>query len=164
MRAPLARRVLYVKARRYDDALRWLELGYERGDSQLVWLKSGRGLHALPDEARFHLCDEPYAYAPEPGSACLSGGDRPSLRTLGDGRPAAGRAALTAEYGLPAAGPALLEVYDARGERVAVLARGRLARGLHTTTWRPERLAPGAYWWRLRADGVDLVRPAALGA
>jgi hypothetical protein len=117
-----------------------------------------------PGEARFHLCDEPYAYAPEPLSACLSGGDRPSLRTLGDGRPAPGRAALTAEYGLPAAGPALLEVYDARGERVAVLARGRLARGLHTTTWRPERLAPGAYWWRLRADGVDLVRPAALGA
>jgi uncharacterized protein (DUF362 family) len=113
-----------------------------------------------PGEARFHLCDEPYAYAPEPLAACLSGGDRPSLRALGDGRPAPERTALTVEYGLPSAGPVSLEVYDARGERVAALVRGPLLRGLHTTTWRPEVPPRGDYWWRLRAAGVDLVRPA----
>ena len=115
-----------------------------------------------PDEARFHLCDAPYAYAPEPLSACLSGGERPSLRALGAARP--GHGALTAEYGLPSDALGSLEVYDARGERVAVLAQGRLARGLHAATWRPEGLARGACWWRFRTGGVDLVRPATLGA
>ncbi len=37
-------------------------------------------------EDRFHLCDQPFAYAPETKAACLSGGDRPSLRALGEGR------------------------------------------------------------------------------
>ena len=108
-----------------------------------------------PGEARFHMCDEPFAYAPESLSACLSGGDRPSLRALGSGH-----GPLTAEYGLPADALGSLEVYDARGTRVAVLAQGRMARGLHATTWRPERLSPGAHWWRFRTGGVDLVRPA----
>jgi uncharacterized protein (DUF362 family) len=114
-----------------------------------------------PDETRFHMCDEPYAYAPEPLSACLSGGDRPSLHALGASR--SPRGALTVEYGLPRDAFGSLEVYDARGERMAVLAQGRMARGLHATTWSPERLSPGAYWWRFRTGGVDLLRPAVLG-
>jgi uncharacterized protein (DUF362 family) len=115
-------------------------------------------------EERFHLCNEPFAYAPETKAACLSGGDRPSLRALGQTRSPAGRTSLVVEYGLPADGPGCLEVYDARGGRAFVLAQGRMARGLHTSTWRPERLSPGSYWWRFRADGVDLVRPATLRA
>ena len=111
-------------------------------------------------------CNEPYAYPAEAKAACLSGGDRPSLRALGETRSADGRTSLAVEYGLPAEGPACLEVYDSRGERVAVLAQGRLPRGLHASTWRPERppRPPGAYWWRLRADGMDLLRPATLRA
>ena len=108
-------------------------------------------------EDRFHLCDEPFAYAPEAKAACLSGGDRPSLRALGEGR-----TSLTVEYGLPAPGPACLEVYDSLGGRVSVLAQGRLPRGVHASTWHPGRLGPGTYWWRLRAPGVDLLRPATL--
>jgi len=41
---------------------------------------------------------------------------------------------------------------------VAVLAQGRLARGLHAATWRPDR-SRGTHWWRFRTGGVDLVRP-----
>ena len=106
------------------------------------------------------MVDEPYAYPAEAKAACLSGGDRPSLRALGRARPAHG--ALTAEFGLPSEALGSLEVYDDRGERVAVLAQGRLLRGLHAATWRPDR--PGAYWWRFRTGGVDLLRPATLGA
>jgi hypothetical protein len=109
-----------------------------------------------PGEAKFHMVDEPYAYPAEAKAACLSGGDRPSLRALGHARPAHGP--LTAEFGLPSDALGSLEVYDDRGERVAVLAQGRLRRGLHAATWRPGR--PGAYWWRFRTGGVDLLRPA----
>jgi hypothetical protein len=115
-------------------------------------------------EERFHLCNEPFAYAPEAKAACLSGGERPSLRALGEARSHDGRTSLSVEYGLPAEGPGCLEVYDPLGARVGVLAQGRMARGLHTSTWRPERLPPGEYWWRFRAQGADLLRPAGLRA
>ncbi len=111
-----------------------------------------------PGEEHFHLCNEPFAYPAEPKAACLSGGERPSLRALGQGPSSPGRASLVAEYGLPADGPASLEIYDSSGERVGVLAQGRLPRGVHTSAWRPGR--PGTYWWRLRAEGLDLLRPA----
>jgi hypothetical protein len=117
-----------------------------------------------PGEARFHMVNEPFAYPPEAKAACLSGGDRPSLRALGDVPSSSGRPSLVAEYGLPADGEASLEVFDSRGQRVGVLARGRLARGVHATTWRPGRVPPGTYWWRLRAGGQDLLRPADLRA
>jgi len=116
------------------------------------------------DEPRFHLCNEPFGYPPEAVAACLSGGDRPSLRGLGEVPSGIGRTWLAAEYGLPAGGPASLEVLDARGQRVAVLAQGRQRRGVHTRTWRPESMPPGTCWYRLRAPGIDLVRPATLRA
>jgi hypothetical protein len=118
-----------------------------------------------PDEARFHLCDEPFAYAPEPKAACLSGGTRPSLRALGTGPARAGRPSLVVEYGLPDGGPASLEVYDELGRRAGVVAEDRLRRGIHAAEWRPDRAAPGRYWWRLRTPGdVDLLRPLELRA
>jgi uncharacterized protein (DUF362 family) len=115
-----------------------------------------------PDEPTYHLCNEPFAYAPEPKAACLTGGDRPSLRALGPSRARSGRHSLTAEFGLPESGPVCLDVYDSRGARVGVLAQGRMGRGVHASTWRPQGVAPGTYWWRLRAHGVDLLRPAVL--
>jgi uncharacterized protein (DUF362 family) len=115
-------------------------------------------------EERFHLCNEPFAYAPEAKAACLSGGDRPTLRALGEVRSLGGRPSLSVEYGLPAEGPACLEVYDSLGGKLGVVAQGRMSRGVHTSTWRPHRLDGGDYWWRFRADGVDLLRRAPLRA
>jgi uncharacterized protein (DUF362 family) len=117
---------------------------------------------AKPGEARFHLCNEPFAYAPETPSACLTGGQRPSLRALGLVRPASGRSSLAAEYGLPVAGAAMLELLDARGERVSVLAQGRTGRGVHMGSWNAEAAPPGTYWFRLRADGTDLLQRTTL--
>jgi hypothetical protein len=117
---------------------------------------------AKPGEAKFHMVNEPYAYAPETKAACLSGGDRPSLRALGHVPGADGRSSLVAEYALPADGPASLEVFDSWGERVGVVAQGRLGRGVHAASWHPGRLTAGEYWFRLQAGGVELLRKAAL--
>jgi hypothetical protein len=114
-----------------------------------------------PDEARFHLCDEPFAYAPEAKAACLTGGTRPSLRALGL---TASGDSVVAEYGLPDGGPALLEVYDDRGRRAGVVATERAVRGIHAAAWRAKGAAPGTYWWRLRTAGVERLRPFDLRA
>jgi hypothetical protein len=113
-----------------------------------------------PGEAKYHMVNEPYAYPAEAKVACLTGGDRPSLRALGRVPSAEGCASLVAEYGLPAGGPASLEVYDSWGQRVAVVARGRLDRGVHAASWSPGPLAAGEYWFRLQTGGLDLVRKA----
>jgi hypothetical protein len=115
-----------------------------------------------PGEPKYHMVDEPYAYAPEAKAACLSGGERPSLRALGAVPFADGRTSLVAEYGLPDALPASLEVYDSWGQRVGVVARGRLARGVHAASWPLAGAGPGEYWFRLQAGGADLLRKAVL--
>ncbi len=109
-------------------------------------------------EERYHLCDEPFAYAPEPKAACLSGGTRPSLLALGAAPGENGRA-FACEYGLPEDALASLEVYDDAGRRAGMVTAGPASRGIHAAAWEPGEAAPGTYWWRLRASGVDLLRP-----
>jgi hypothetical protein len=117
-----------------------------------------------PGEPKFHMVNEPYAYAPEAKAACLSGGERPSLRALGGVPSADGRASLVAEYGLPADLPASLEVFDSWGQRVGVVAQGHLPRGFHAGSWNPGRLAAGEYWFRLQAGGAELLHKAVVRA
>jgi len=109
-------------------------------------------------EERYHLCDEPFAYAPEAKAACLTGGARPSLRPLGP-VPSEGGRSFACEYGLPEDTPAALEVYDDAGRRAGIVAAGLAPRGIHAAAWEPREASPGTYWWRLRASGVDLLRP-----
>ncbi len=112
-------------------------------------------------EPRFHLCDEPFAYAGEKTAACLSGGPRPNLQVLGQRR-SGGRPSLVIEYGLPAEGNALVDVWSAAGERVGVLAEGRATRGIHAAEWRVQPASPGRYWCRLRTAGTSVVHPVSL--
>ena len=88
-----------------------------------------------PDEDKFHMVDEPFAYPPETAPEALTGGTRPRVRSLG---PDPG-----------AAGPSLALEYASAGERT------RLARGLR-------RVGPAAWtWWR--RDGWPAVCTRAVG-
>ena len=106
-------------------------------------------------EPRFHLCDEPFAYPTEPVLPCLSGGERPGLRVIGEANPATDTSSLVVEYSVPAEGPALLEVRDAFGDRVSVLAEGWTRRGVHAAEWDSAQAPSGAYFCRLIAHGVE---------
>jgi len=122
------------------------------------------GYLPLPGEPEFHLCNEPFDYPQEPVSACLSGQAKPELRVLGrHHRGRQGPQALI-EYSLPHDGNACVEVYDAFGERVGVLARGQHSRGIHMAAWEASGVSPGVYFSRLRTQGYDHVqRLAVLG-
>jgi hypothetical protein len=78
--------------------------------------------------------------------------------------PAHGSAVM--EFALPAEGDVSLDVLDAAGRRIASLAGGRHAAGVHRLTWTGEtaagRAAPGMYVLRLQADGRQLTRRFAL--
>jgi hypothetical protein len=54
-------------------------------------------------------------------------------------------------YALPVAAEVLLEVYDLKGDRVAVLVDGRQDAGFHSAAFNASDLASGVYFYRLRA-------------
>lgn len=100
------------------------------------------------------------------GSSLLDvpGGESPpsavvalSLRTE---NPARGHAAMV--FALPVEGEVRLDVLDTSGRRVATLAQGLHAAGVHRLTWTGEtgsgRAAPGMYALRLAAGGRTLTR------
>ena len=104
-------------------------------------------------EPLFHLCNEPYAYPSEPQAACLRGGESPGLRVLGQTQPGNRAASLTLEFNLPRDTDARLEMYNAFGERVGVLAEGLIRRGVHAVDWMTQQRPSGLYTCRLWADG-----------
>jgi hypothetical protein len=92
-------------------------------------------------------------------SATDQGPGLPRTVTLRGNGPFAGRVAI--EYGLPKSTPVRLEVYDACGRLVQVLASGVGQAGYHTAVWKcadehGRAVAQGAYFVRLIADDVTL--------
>jgi type IV secretory pathway protease TraF len=92
-------------------------------------------------------------------SATDQGPGLPRTVTLRGNGPCAGRVAI--EYGLPKSAPMRLEVYDASGRRVRVVAAGVGQAGYHTAVWtctdeRGRAVPEGAYFVRLVADGKTL--------
>ena len=110
---------------------------------------------ARPNEPQYHLCNEPYDYPGEKVTACLSGGETPALRILGQNQPGGSPSSLVVEYSLPTDGLASVDVYDSTGRRLDVLAQGRMQRGVHMVSWSTKQSAPGPYYCRLRTEGFD---------
>jgi len=84
---------------------------------------------------------------------------------LGTANPSGGRVGI--RYGLPAAGPARLEVYDVRGGRVATLTNSPSTAGWHGMTWngkddRGQAVASGIYLLRLTTRNGAVVRKVAV--
>jgi uncharacterized protein (DUF362 family) len=104
-------------------------------------------------EPLYHLCNEPYAYPSEPQAACLSGGESPGLRVLGQTQLGNRAAAVTLEFNLPRDTEAQLEMYNVFGEPVGVPAEGYFRRGVHAVDWMTRQRPPGLYTCHLYADG-----------
>ena len=106
-----------------------------------------------PGEARFHLCNEPFAYPAEAKAACLS-----RRRPAEPARARRGPVAAGPDVARRRVRAARRRARLPRGLRLAgasgsaLLAQGRLPRGVHASAWRPGPAA-GTYWWRLRAEG-----------
>jgi len=65
-------------------------------------------------------------------------------------------------FNLPATGPALLEVLDISGRRIALLGRGRMAAGAHRTAWNATGMAAGVYVLRLKTGASVLTKKIVL--
>ncbi len=93
----------------------------------------------------------------------VPGGDpKPAPVAFALRAPNPARGNTTFEFGLPAEGDVALEVIDMAGRRVASLAEGLHAAGVHHVTWTGEtgagHAAPGMYLVRLKSGSKQLTR------
>lgn len=110
-------------------------------------------------EPLYHLCDEPFEYPDEPIGVRE---ERPRAFVLSQNHPNPFNPSTSIEFALPEAGTVLLEVFNAAGQRVAVLAEGRFSAGAHLAVWNTAGHASGTYFYRLRFGGFGETRKMTL--
>ena len=80
---------------------------------------------------------------------------QPSSFVLNQNFPNPFNASTMIEYRLPKAGDARIEIYNARGQLVEVLADRWHAAGSHMVTWDAGQRASGTYFYRFLASGFQ---------
>jgi photosystem II stability/assembly factor-like uncharacterized protein len=118
----------------------------------LVYSPADRTLHVgTYGNGRYRVPLGPPPVASEDGAA-------PARFRLAQNAPNPFRSATTLVYELDEAADVRLEVFDAAGRRVAVLADGPAAAGAHRVEFVPDGLAAGTYLARLTAGGTEASR------
>ncbi|MHB9029566.1 MAG: T9SS type A sorting domain-containing protein [Candidatus Latescibacterota bacterium] len=110
-------------------------------------------------EPLYHLCNEPFVYPSEPIGVKE---DSPQAFVLSQNRPNPFNPTTSIEFSIPKEGNVRLEVYNAAGQHVDVLADGRYAAGAHLTAWNTQGQASGVYFYRLRYGGFSETRKMTL--
>ena len=102
------------------------------------------------NEPYWHLCDEPYEYAPTSVNYSRSA---PTTFELAQNYPNPFNSSTTLGFTLPQAGSVRLEIYDAQGRFVEVAADGYFEAGLHQVLWDARGLPSGGYFCRCLYSG-----------
>lgn len=107
-------------------------------------------------EPYWHLVNEPFDYATSDVAAPKAMG--PDACVLCQNYPNPFNASTMFQFVIPRAGRVRLEVFNALGETVAVVAEGFHAAGAHMALWKSASLASGIYFFRLWFEGNTLTR------
>lgn len=114
------------------------------------------------DEPKYHMVDEPFQYPAEDSVVSNSGGSRPELRMLGQIQNLRDGCSVVLEYQLPAAGHVSVDVLNASGERMAVLADVRRSRGIHPVEWNVKGKPAGDYYIKFKTGIYEKIKKVSL--
>lgn len=93
-----------------------------------------------------------------PTVVAMQAEERPRSSTLSPAYPNPANSAVNLPFRLARDADVELAIYNALGQRTALLVAERLAAGKHLAHWSGERAASGAYWAVLKADGETRTR------
>ena len=99
------------------------------------------------NEPAYHLCNEPFEYGPSPG---LAKDRKPEVFVLSQSHPNPSNPNIPVEFSLPKGGNAHLEIYNASGQLLEVLADGYYRAGAHMAVWNTAKRSSGTYVYRLQ--------------
>lgn len=103
-------------------------------------------------EPIYHLCNEPFDYSSVSVESPATP-NRPEAIVLTQNYPNPFNPSTTIEFALPSSGTVRLEVFNASGQVVDVLADGYRSAGSHMAVWNTGSRAAGVYFYRLRFGG-----------
>jgi uncharacterized protein (DUF362 family) len=116
-------------------------------------------------EEDYHMVDEPFDYGPIAAVESVSEAktnyraqeERPNAYILGQNFPNPFNGSTIIEYQLLKGGRVLLEVYNSRGQRMAVLVNGWQGKGIHMASWSAGGQPAGVYFYRFKTDGFEKI-------
>lgn len=113
-------------------------------------------------EPYWHLVNEPYDYPAEPPVGVEEQKAEPRALVLHQNHPNPFNPLTTIEYSLPHGGNVRLEVYNAAGQLVDVLAEGYRPAGSHLAVFDARGRASGTYFYRFRSGDYTVTRKMVL--
>ena len=103
-------------------------------------------------EDYWHMVDETFDYATvSVDQPAIS--EKPEAMALHQNMPNPFNPNTSIEFSIPSAGAVRLEVYNANGQLVDVLADSQLRAGSHMAVWNTDNHSSGTYFYRLRHNG-----------
>jgi hypothetical protein len=102
-------------------------------------------------EPKWHLVNEPFDYSTT--DVVTRSKVVPDALALCQNYPNPFNASTVFEFTIPQAGRVRLDIHDALGNRIAVVAEGPYAAGTHMAVWTRNDLASGVYFYRLWYEG-----------
>ena len=112
-------------------------------------------------EDYWHMVDEHFDYASVSVEQPMKD-DRPEAIVLSQNRPNPFNPNTSIEFTIQSAGNTRLEVYNASGQLVDVLADGYHRAGSHMAVWNTSKQSSGIYFYRLRHNGFSEMRKMTL--
>jgi uncharacterized protein (DUF362 family) len=112
-------------------------------------------------EEEYHMVNESYNYT---SVASESGGklNRPDVFAIYQNFPNPFNPSTSIRFYIPAAGFVLLEIFDIRGSRIAVLMNKYMYAGDHLTVWNSNNVSSGRYFYRMSYQGQTITKAMVL--
>ena len=112
-------------------------------------------------EEQYHMVNESYNYTSvtaEPGPKH----NIPDLFAISQNFPNPFNPSTSIRFYIPKAGSVLLEIFDVRGSRIAILVNEYMNAGDHLTVWNSNHVSSGTYYYRMNYKGQSITKAMVL--
>lgn len=115
----------------------------------------------LAGEAQYHMVDQPFDYSTTSAQPVVKP-MIPEVFAISQNYPNPFNPSTSIRYYIPNAGQVLIEIYDIKGSRIAVLVDGSMNAGEHLSVWNSNSAASGTYIYRMTFQGHSISKAMVL--
>ncbi len=113
-------------------------------------------------EDQYHMVNQPYTYDSTAVSKPKPSLNRPDVFALQQNFPNPFNPSTSIQFHIPAAGHVLVEIFDIKGSRIAILVNDHLYAGDHVAVWNSRNVSSGTYFYRMTFQGSTISKAMVL--